>query len=301
MRAQACYMPAGDAGVAMTIRAMRKLIDHGSKDPHVHETAARIIRGVSAFDFSGEARAVFEWVRRNIRFTRDVYGKETLHAAVDVLRLGIGDCDDFTILMCALLQTLGAETRIVTVAGDPQDREFSHVYPEVKINGQWVAVDAARKNPAFGRTPENYSRKRVWAVDSERFSDVRGLAYNPNALPGAYRPIVNPALRRLKATPFLGLGKYGKPGMRGLGDASDVDWSSIANLISAGGTATSNIIRATNTINTTPFGLPSTLTPAQQEAALLAISQPAGSIGGIPTNTLLLGGAMLFAVMMMRR
>src|SRR5258705_297323 len=103
MKAESFPLAGGDAGIEQTVRAMCRLIEKGKKDPIVHETAARIIReaGVPSYDWGGEARAMFQWVLQHIRFTRDVYGKETLHAAPEILRLGIGDCDDFTILLCS--------------------------------------------------------------------------------------------------------------------------------------------------------------------------------------------------------
>ena len=156
MRAQSMPLLEGDAGIAQTIQAMRQLIDQGKKDPVIHELAAQILhRGrVAAHDSAGEARAVGEAVYRNVRFTRDVYGKETLHAARDIVRLRIGDCDDFVILICSLLGTIGHKTRIVTVSNHPEDPgQFSHVYPETFVNGRWVAVDYARRSPAFGKAP----------------------------------------------------------------------------------------------------------------------------------------------------
>jgi Transglutaminase-like superfamily len=169
----------GDPGVEQTIRQMRRLIDQGKKDPAIHELAAQIIRRLPADDGSSaiatqKARAIFDAVSRNVRFTFDVHGNETLHAAADIVRLGIGDCDDFTVLICSLLKTAGADCRIVTIATDPSG-EFSHVYPEAEINGQWIALDAARKFAAFGKSPSHYTRKRAWSVDSEGYADMGRL------------------------------------------------------------------------------------------------------------------------------
>src|ERR1700739_907637 len=132
----------GDPGVSQTIRQMCQLIEEGKKDPLIHQTAAKILTAarVPAFDWPGEARAIYSWVKRNIRFTRDVDGHETLHGAADVLRLGIGDCDDFTVLILSLAGTIGAHGRIVTIAtGRGEDSDFSHVYPEVEVNGRWIS------------------------------------------------------------------------------------------------------------------------------------------------------------------
>jgi hypothetical protein len=216
-RVQSIPLASGDAGVEQTIRAMRRLIEQGKKDPIVHETAAMILRGanVPAFNWSGEVRAIYSWVLQNIRFTRDVYGKETLHSAPEILRLRIGDCDDFTILLCSLLGTIGHKTRIVTIAKPEDERNFSHVFPQVCLDGAWVTIDAARRNAAIGRNPENTERVRVWDTASDHFVDVQGLngeaaGRSPNALPGAYPAwVADPRFRSLRGHTIRGVGHYG--------------------------------------------------------------------------------------------
>jgi hypothetical protein len=243
----------GDQGVAQTIRAMRALVEQGKQDPTVHELAARILTRahVPAFNFMGEARAIYDAVRRNLRFTRDVWGNETLHAAPDIIRLKIGDCDDFTILICSLLQTIGQECRIVTIATASPDLgasrsipseapEFVHVYPEALLSGRWISLDCARKQPAFGKSPEHFTRKRAWSIDSEEYTDMAGFITSiaPGQGPkGAWRANVFPAFRRGMSGTYLssfpapprsqrfrrppvGFGTYGQAAARrmGLGD-----------------------------------------------------------------------------------
>lgn len=178
-------IPQGDAGTAATIARMRDLIDQGVKNSTVHECAAWVLksRRIPQFDFEAEARAIYLFVLGSIRFTRDIAGKETLHSAEEILRLGIGDCDDFTILLCSLLGTIGHKTRIITISSVPdyvdQDRPFTHVFPEVLVNGRWITADAARREPGFGKSPRRYTRKRVWSVYSEEYVDVQGLNFYP--------------------------------------------------------------------------------------------------------------------------
>lgn len=329
MPVQVFPLDRGDAGVAQTIRAMRRLIDQGKKDPKVHEAAARIITSsaVPAYDWGGEIRAIYNWVLGNIRFTRDVYGKETLHAAPEILRLGIGDCDDFTILICSLLGTIGHKTRILTISKPEDERNFSHVFPQVFVNGQWLTLDAARRNAAIGRNPENVERVRIWDTASDNFVDVEGLSgmggtytamhgpagRNPNALPGAYPAFVaDPRFRTLRGHSLRGLGRYGaaevrkalagarmaKSGQMGQDDGG-VDWGAITQAISAGTTGAANIISATraapyNLFPTTSYN-PNVAAPRPLAAAPL-LTSPYGTIGGISTTTLLLFGLGAVAV-----
>jgi hypothetical protein len=304
MNVQTMPLPEGDAGTAITIAQMQRLIDEGSKDPAVHELAASILTSqrVRAFDFAGEARAIYNWVLRHIRFTRDIRGKETLHAARETIRLAIGDCDDFTILTLALAQSIGHRGRIVTVASDARDPEtFSHVYPEVAINGRWVALDAARRSPGFGKTPNNPFRKCVWDAASPEFQDVAGLGM-PMVMPmrGHARAVNSPAYY---TPPDSRRAMRQRRRLRGLGDGVDWSdpstWTGISNMITSGSTAAANIISAARA---TPYNLvPSTLpgvasrAPAPVYADYSGGAYP-GTFGGISTGTLLIGAIVLVGI-----
>ena len=119
----------GDRGTAETIAKIRKLVHQGMTDQYVNRTAIAIVRGggIPQFDFGGEIRAIFEWVRRNIRFTRDIAGIETLRTASEILQVKAGDCDDInSVLLPSLLGTIGHHVRLVTISSDPTaPRAFS--------------------------------------------------------------------------------------------------------------------------------------------------------------------------------
>ncbi len=99
----------------------------------------------------GEASAIQQWVRDNIRYTKDILGVETLHSAVNVLNLGYGDCDDKTILASAMLESIGHPTRLKAV-GFSRD-SLSHIYPEVNIKGKWIPVETTMDKWELGREP----------------------------------------------------------------------------------------------------------------------------------------------------
>jgi hypothetical protein len=46
----------------------------------------------------------------------------------------------------------------------PESDDFSHIYAEALLNGQWVALDAARPNVVFGQAPEFYKRRAEWPL-----------------------------------------------------------------------------------------------------------------------------------------
>lgn len=328
----------GDAGTAQTIAAMRGLIDAGKRDPTIHELAARIIRGagVAPFDWRGEVTALFAWVRGNVRFTRDVYGDEALHTAPEIVRLGIGDCDDFTVLLCSLLETVGHRTRIVTISSNASDPEsFSHVFPEVELDGQWVPVDAGRKRAAVGKGPERYFRRREWDTTSSQYQDVqgmgaigfdramgattmnrsglRGLAFAPlpAGLPGAQRAINRQAPQLRAAQRMLGLGHYGARAVRrnrfsgyGLGqDSTDTsgsgfDWSTFETELPS--LITAGTTGTANIIKASNAPQVAAATNPFLNPAYASAYNAAGMSSLFANPTLLLIGGGLLLVMLMR-
>jgi hypothetical protein len=171
----------GDAGVAQTIGVMRQIVDDAVKDPAVNGAAIQFVRGVTdSFSRDQKAQAIYAAVANRWLYVEDPVGpfgpKETVRPVRLLLQTFAGDCDDATILICALCGTIGIPCRIVTIAADPSSpREFSHVYPEAEIApGRFVAMDVARPGSAYGVPPPRYYRKRVWDLESKSYSDLAG-------------------------------------------------------------------------------------------------------------------------------
>lgn len=160
-------LPNGDRGVAQTMSLARQLVDSAIKDPYINRTAIEILKSAGApqYDQTAAARTIYNWVRRNIRYVQDPVGKETVRPANVILEVGAGDCDDINgVLIPSLLGTIGITTRGVTIAAAPESNDFSHIYAEALLNGQWVALDAARPNVVFGQAPEVYKRRADWPL-----------------------------------------------------------------------------------------------------------------------------------------
>jgi Transglutaminase-like superfamily len=166
----------GEPGTAQTIRLMRQLIDHALADAQFVRLAIDIVRSVSAYDDLGEAEALYNWVKRNIRFTKDPVTKEKLYPPEELLKIKAGDCDDIAMLLGALLIAVGYPARLVTVSANPENpQEFSHVYVEGEVppgSGNWIAMDAARLDSQFGIEPPTYFRKRAWSLTDDSYQDL---------------------------------------------------------------------------------------------------------------------------------
>ena len=157
---------------------IRTLVDRAVRSLHVNRLAIQILDAahVPEYDTRAAAKAIYNWVRTNFRFVPDPIGYdenwqptgyETLRPVEELLQVRAGDCDDInSILLASLLSSVGIVVRLVTVASDPdQPGLFSHIYFEALIDGEWVAVDAARPGAKFGREPEYWTAKRIWGLD----------------------------------------------------------------------------------------------------------------------------------------
>lgn len=132
-------LPAGEAGVRATLKLMRAFVRHGKKDLAVRGVALQLVRPLEQRDYVGEVRALHAFVRDRIRYVGDVRGVETLHSARRILQQGQGDCDDKSILLAALLESINHPTRFVAVGFSPT--HVDHVLLETRIGRRWVPLE----------------------------------------------------------------------------------------------------------------------------------------------------------------
>jgi hypothetical protein len=138
-------IPSGFAGTRRTAAHVGRLIREGSADFYVRQKAIDILfaRRIPPKDYIGEIEALFRWVQRNVRYTKDPFRVEVLHSARRMLELRAGDCDDMTIVLGALVKSVGHAVRIVLSGPDPRRPDlFSHIYLEAQHRGEWIPLDA---------------------------------------------------------------------------------------------------------------------------------------------------------------
>lgn len=146
-------LPPDAAGTHVTLKLMAGLVRQFKRDPLMRDTAISLVAGLRPKDWTGEARAIYEYVRDRIRYVRDVSGVETLQTPPVTMELEAGDCDDKSVLLATLLETIGHPTRFVAT-GYKSPQSFSHVYVETLIGVKWVPLDATTDQP-FGWEPRD--------------------------------------------------------------------------------------------------------------------------------------------------
>jgi len=130
----------GEAGVFYTLRVMREMVNRCKLDPRIRQAALNVAFLTPAHDELSEVEAIFCFVRDHIRYTKDVYGVETLASPDKTLAMRVGDCDDMATLLAGLLESVGYPTRFV-IEGYDEGQRWEHVYIEVCLGNTWVPLD----------------------------------------------------------------------------------------------------------------------------------------------------------------
>lgn len=147
------YISGGAAGIAQTLNYMVSIVKQYRKNSEIRALAESIIQYVPEKDFIGEIRAIFEWVRDNIRYTEDVRDVETLKTPDATVYSAQGDCDDKSTLVATLCESIGKKTRFVAI-GMHEPGIFEHVYAQVKLGNCWISMDTTERQP-LGWQPKN--------------------------------------------------------------------------------------------------------------------------------------------------
>jgi len=133
-------MSDGDAGIFETLALMRALVNQYKTNATIRQAAIAVAFLTPAQDDMAEVEAIYSFVRDHIRYTKDVWGIETLATPDKVLAARVGDCDDMTVLLSAMLESVGYPTRFV-IEGYQDGAGWEHVYLEVYLLGGWVPLD----------------------------------------------------------------------------------------------------------------------------------------------------------------
>lgn len=132
-------IPEGPRGIRATLKIMSGLVKQGKKSMTVRDKVVQLTSGLSQKDWVGEVCALHQFVRDNIRYLMDPVDVELVQTPDKTLDLGVGDCDDKSTLLCAMLESVGHPTRFVAIGFEPN--VFAHVYLETKIGPNWVSCE----------------------------------------------------------------------------------------------------------------------------------------------------------------
>jgi len=170
------------AGVA---RQMMKSL----RDPRVRQLAVKIVSrrrrtpdeangdggwSIAERDYWNEVKAVFNWMRANVRYIRDMATIDTFAVAMRTIEAHGGDCDDYTIALGALLMSIGYTVRMKTIQTKDSE-DWNHIYLQVGLPPgkatRWRTLDASVAQPAGWEAPASIiARARVDYPDDAKWN-----------------------------------------------------------------------------------------------------------------------------------
>lgn len=162
-------------GIEDRIRHLRERVDKGKTDPRVYSFARKVLNQkcgsnwcISEKDNLREMRALYDAVRKNVRYTSDILGVDTYQHPARTLELAGGDCDDFSSLMCSLLLSAGIPCRFKVIR-TKGSREWNHIYAQGGLPRanptKWITLDASVNMPFGWEAPSHMvAESRVFSV-----------------------------------------------------------------------------------------------------------------------------------------
>lgn len=97
-----------------------------------------------------QSRALFYFVRDNIRYVPDEKFHDRLENPLVTLKTGGADCEDMAVLLLALQKAIGNEVRLAFIPG--------HAFAQIKIpdyKDKWLNLEATCKSCSFNELPES--------------------------------------------------------------------------------------------------------------------------------------------------
>ena len=106
-------------------------------NPVVRDYAARLAAKYPGKYNLKQMSSIYDDVFQKWKFVNDPEGEYISPASRTIQNGLIGDCDDYAVLMCSLIEAIGGDCRLVLAFG----KEGNHVYAEAKIKANQESLD----------------------------------------------------------------------------------------------------------------------------------------------------------------
>ena len=157
------------------ITYLKDLVQQGKRDPAVYEFARRAINSkcgkgwcVPEKDNLREVQALFKAIRSNVRYTSDISGVDSYQKAGHTLALKTADCDDYAVLVCSALGSLGIPSRFKVIRTKGSN-DWNHIFAQAGLPRRkptkWVSLDASVSMPmGWQAPPQLVSASKVFLI-----------------------------------------------------------------------------------------------------------------------------------------
>jgi hypothetical protein len=158
----------GPMPIKRRVALLQQLVWEGVQRPDMRKLALEITKKCEARDGECEAKAIYDYVRNNVRYTGDVGPIRLPDGQVEgvdlfqgahrtLLDFHGGDCDDHAVANAVLAALNGFDTRfkITGPKGAAKNESWQHIYLTLGLGKlrptRWVALDTTLPGENYGR------------------------------------------------------------------------------------------------------------------------------------------------------
>jgi hypothetical protein len=196
-----------DEQVGRTIQVMRERVAEDSTDPQFVSRARGVVdsQGTPA----NRTQQVWDHVKGAIQFKRDestgiredglgIGGSDPGDIVEVIIRprdmaqyidqgIAIGDCDDFSMYLAAMLKAVDVPCSFCTVAASPSaPNQYSHVYVVAYPDGQRVPCDASHGQYCGWEVENQFGKRDEWPVYDRTRLFLGNLVVNAAVVAGLW-------------------------------------------------------------------------------------------------------------------
>lgn len=160
-------IPTGSAGTDATVQEIARLVKHDLHRPKIRLLATKILtnRSIPSKQTLSEAKAIYQYIVRRVRYQKDPVGIETVQSPMVTNSLRAGDCDDHSAFVAGLASAVGIPVRFRVIGYAPD--HVVHIYPEMFVDGKWMAADTTEPQHGFGWRPKGLPYEKIYNLNGE--------------------------------------------------------------------------------------------------------------------------------------
>lgn len=150
--------------------ALWRVISENTGNPLLRRQAATIIREYNIPERNplSLAQGIMAYFQKEVKFFREY--PEIFASPMRTIEWGLGDCDDKTIGVAAILRTFRIPIRLKIIRYTAGGVRKGHVYPQAYINNHWITLETVRAWQ-LGEDAEDKLKARGIHVNVEYIGD----------------------------------------------------------------------------------------------------------------------------------
>jgi transglutaminase-like putative cysteine protease len=149
------------AATRETLGHMVRLARQYKKDIGIVTLARQLIEGApgraNQKNYADFIRILQNFVRDKIRYVQDIKNIETIQTPTRTLEIRTGDCDDKSLLLAALLESIGIPARFLALGYNGEN--YSHVIVEARLGQRWLPLECIADDRGPGWFPESAAKR----------------------------------------------------------------------------------------------------------------------------------------------